>query len=203
VSILDEIRDGLSALFERVGGDDGPVPDIGRDQVVAEIERRAEARRGVPLGVSHPIALRAASDPKARAARERVAAKRDATIRKQRDQRSARDQAAREAAFEDMKRRAAEEARRGGGAPTGARAAGGSWRDKIPLGRDAAIAKHYETLNLPYGTPFPEVKKRFRELMRKYHPDMHSATPEKHKAASELSKQISVAYAALEKHLEG
>jgi hypothetical protein len=39
--------------------------------------------------------------------------------------------------------------------------------------------------------------------MRRYHPDMHSGSPDKQKAAAELTKQLTVAYNALEQHLEG
>ena len=59
------------------------------------------------------------------------------------------------------------------------------------------MAKHYKTLDLPYGAEFAEVKSAYRKLMRKYHPDRYASDPEKYKAATEVAQKITEAYNGL------
>jgi len=200
-SIFDDLKAGLNSLLDRVAGDDaGPVPDKTPEELRKILEQRAAERTGGPGNV-HPIAKRTGADSDARAARERIARKREARVHKHAAQRERADERAREAAFEEAKRQAYAGA--GASSSSSSRSSSGGRRAPSFGRKKDEIAKHYETLNLPYGAPFPEVKKAFRALMRKYHPDMHSGEPDKQKAAAELSKQLSVAYSALEQHLEG
>ena len=202
-SIFDELKDGLNSLLDKVAGnDDGPVPNLTPEQIRRALETRAKGR-AAPKNL-HSIAKRAASKADARQQRERTAKSREARIRKRRAQKQRTQQRAQEAAFEEAKRQAYAEAN----TSTGSRARTGSGRSKrrgprMPSFRKKdELAKHYETLNLSYGADFAEVKKAFRSLMRKYHPDMHSGSPDKQKAASELTKQLTAAYNALEQHLD-
>lgn len=211
-TLFDDIRDGLNSLLERVGGaeGDGPARDVSRSQIEQELVARA-AKRGPMPDITSPIARRASSSPDARRAREKMAAEREARVRGVRaareQDRSAAEARAREEAFRDAKRRAQQQQQSYQSPPSSGPSAGGPHRSRrtrakeAVFGRDDAIAKHYKTLNLPYGAPFDEVKKAFRQMMRKYHPDMHSGNPQKQKAASELTKQLTVAYNELDNHL--
>ena len=67
--------------------------------------------------------------------------------------------------------------------------------------KDNKIAQYYKVLDLPYGAEFAEVKKSYRQLMRKYHPDRHMGNPKKQKAATELSMRVTQAYNALDEYL--
>ena len=70
-------------------------------------------------------------------------------------------------------------------------------------GRDPALAKHYEVLEVTYGAEWDVVKTSYRRMMRRYHPDLHSSSPDKLRAATEVSTALTVAYNELEKHLLG
>ncbi len=74
-----------------------------------------------------------------------------------------------------------------------------------PVGTSAErrLRELYAQLEVPYGTPFEEVKHAFRRLMRKYHPDLHAGDPKKHEAASQLTKSLTQAYNELETILLG
>ncbi|RMH39221.1 MAG: J domain-containing protein [Deltaproteobacteria bacterium] len=194
--ILDEIKAGLNSLLDKVAGDDEPIPERTAEEIRRLLRARAEGR--APLGDVHPIARRASASAAARRARERLARTREQRIRERRAKRAAAEQAARDAAFEQARRQAEREAR-----AAGARGSGATGRTAFTGRRDPELAKHYETLNLPYGAPFSEVKQAFRRLMRKYHPDMHAGSPDKQRAAAELTKKLTVAYNALERHFSG
>ncbi len=201
-SIFDELREGLNSLLDKVAGnDDGPVPNLTPAQIRSKLEARAKGR-AAPKNV-HPIAKRAASTEEARQKRERNAKSREARIRKRRSQKQRAQQRAQEAAFEQAKRQAYADPSGSTSTGTGTGSRRKRRRPRMPsFGKKDEIAKHYETLNLSYGADFAEVKKAFRALMRKYHPDMHVGSPSKQKAASELTKQLTGAYNALENHLE-
>jgi len=207
-SIFDDLRAGLNSLLDRVAGDDaGPVPDRTPDEIRKILEQRAE-QRTESLGRVHPIAKRAGADPDARGARERIARNREARVHKRRAQRQRSEQRAHDAAFEEAKRQAYAGAASSSASSSGARSSSSSSsssRRRAPsFGRKKnELAKHYETLDVPYGADFAVVKKAFRKLMRRYHPDMHSGSPDKQKAAGELSRQLTVAYNELEEQLTG
>lgn len=199
-SIFDELKDGLSSLLDKVAGnDDGPVPTLTPAQIRSALEARAKGRPA-PTKL-HSIAKRAGSTDEARKERERAAKTRETRIHKHRADRQRAQQAAQAEAFEEAKRRAY------GGSTASASSGSSSGSSKrsgprMPSFRkNNEMAKHYETLNLTNDADFAEVKKAFRALMRRYHPDMHSGSPDKQKAASELTKQLTVAYNELERHL--
>lgn len=196
-SIFDELKEGLNALLDKVAGnDDGPVPNRTPAQIRSALEARAKGR-AAPKDV-HSIAKRAASQDEACRQRERTAKSREARIRKRRARKQRAQQRASEAAFEEVKRQAHAGARTSTGTGSRRKRRG----PRMPsFGKRSEMAKHYETLSLANGAEFAEVKKAFRALMRKYHPDMHAGSPGKQKAASELTKQLTVAYNALEEHL--
>jgi hypothetical protein len=201
-SIFDDLRAGLTSLLDRVAGDDdGPVPNVGYEQLRAELTRRA-AERTEPAADVHPIARRAAANQRARTIREQMASRRQERVHQARAEQERVAQAARDAAFEEVKRRAQAESTWSSGPMPGSEQQTRSRPRRRP-GGDPELAKHYQTLGVPFGSDFPTVKAAFRKLMRRYHPDMHSATPEKQRAAAELSKQLTVAYNALEGHLQG
>ncbi|MCS6988665.1 MAG: J domain-containing protein [Chloroherpetonaceae bacterium] len=68
--------------------------------------------------------------------------------------------------------------------------------------RDEKIAGYYANLELPYGASLEEVRKAYRNLMKRYHPDKFSGDPEKQKTATEIAKGLNKAYRELEKHLQ-
>jgi hypothetical protein len=217
--LFDGVKSGLASLLDRVAGeDDGPVREVSAAELEVELDRRAAARG--PVSVDSPLAARASSAAPARTAREKMAREREARVRAARDRRAEAEQQARDAALRDVKRKAAQEAARAatsgaaGAAGAGGASrpgAGGSARAGGPRGggprpgsaRDAAVAKYYKALDLPFGASFDQVKASFRRLMRKYHPDMHGGNAQKQRAATELTKQFTEAYNELEKYLLG
>jgi curved DNA-binding protein CbpA len=67
--------------------------------------------------------------------------------------------------------------------------------------KDAALARYYRMLELPYGAPLYNVKASYKRLMKKYHPDKFQSD-EQRETATELVKKLNEAYAELTKHLE-
>ncbi|RLB47645.1 MAG: hypothetical protein DRJ42_25000 [Deltaproteobacteria bacterium] len=59
----------------------------------------------------------------------------------------------------------------------------------------------YANLELEPGASLDQVKRAYRELMRRYHPDKHLGDPERHKAATELAQSLTEAHRELSKHL--
>ena len=64
------------------------------------------------------------------------------------------------------------------------------------------ISQYYANLELQPGASLEDVKRAYRELMKKFHPDRHSGDPERHKAATELAQSLTAAYKALTAYLE-
>jgi len=91
----------------------------------------------------------------------------------------------------DRQRREREEA---------ARAAGGGryGQGASASGPPSQVVAAYRTLGLSYGTPFPEVKARYKKLLMQNHPDRNSATPEQLRRSTEISAQINEAYRRIE-----
>lgn len=75
-----------------------------------------------------------------------------------------------------------------------------NWEQFMPNPDEMPIFAAFETLGLPYGTPYEEVKKTYRRLMREYHPDKHSESPEAEKLATEKTQEITVAYELISEH---
>lgn len=75
-----------------------------------------------------------------------------------------------------------------------------NWDQFMPNPAEMPIFAAFETLGLPYGTPFEEVKKTYRRLMREFHPDRHSESPEAERIATEKTQEITVAYEMIAEH---
>jgi DnaJ-domain-containing protein 1 len=205
--IFDSARSGLNTLLDRVSADGEPLTGIERDELEAELERRVQARAGAVLAPrDNPRARHAGAGEAGIRWRRQQAEARQKTASAGREARRRAEQAAHDQAW----RKVQEEARRTGAGAGGARSsssarsaggARGGQRGVPGLGRDPKIAKHYKTLDLPYGADFDQVKAAYRKLMRKYHPDLHTQSPQKQKAATELTMQVTQAYNELESYL--
>jgi DnaJ-domain-containing protein 1 len=197
--IFDSARSGLNTLLDRVSADGEPLTGIERDELEAELERRG----ALPLPRENPRARHAGAGEAAARWRRQQAEARQKTASAGREARRRAEQAAHDQAW----RKVQEEARRSGAGAAGARSSSarsaGGPRGVPGLGRDQNIAKHYKTLDLPYGADFDQVKAAYRKLMRKYHPDLHTQSPQKQKAATELTMQVTQAYNELEAYLAG
>ena len=66
-------------------------------------------------------------------------------------------------------------------------------------GMDEHLSQDYANLELSPGAPFGEVKKSYRNLLRKYHPDRFAMDPEKQKLATEITQKINVSFQRIEK----
>ena len=75
-----------------------------------------------------------------------------------------------------------------------------NWNQFLPDPQQMPIFEAFDELGLPYGTPFEDVKKKYRQLMREYHPDRHSESPEAERAATQKTQQLTAAYELIEKH---
>ncbi len=102
--------------------------------------------------------------------------------------------------------RAAKRGGAGGAAAAGAGSAadtsargetGGAARKAARSPQDQQIAQYYANLELPVGASLEDVRKQYREMMRRYHPDKHLGDPERHKAATALAQSLTNAYQAL------
>ena len=77
---------------------------------------------------------------------------------------------------------------------------GFNWTGTLPDPNDLPVFNAFETLGLPYGTPFEEVKRTYRQLMREYHPDRHTGSPEAERIATQKTQEITAAYELISKH---
>ncbi len=75
-----------------------------------------------------------------------------------------------------------------------------NWNQFLPDPEQMPIFDAFDELGLPYGAPFEDVKKRYRQLMREYHPDRHSESPEAERAATQKTQKLTAAYDLIEKH---
>lgn len=75
-----------------------------------------------------------------------------------------------------------------------------NWDHYIPNTNDMPVFGAFETLGLPYGTPFEEVKKTYRQLMREYHPDKHGDSPEEERKATQKTQELTAAYELICQH---
>ena len=72
--------------------------------------------------------------------------------------------------------------------------AGGSTLDP----EEAALARNYANLEVPYGSDLATLRAAWRQLMKKYHPDLHARDPEKRKIANDLTARLTQAYRDIE-----
>jgi len=59
------------------------------------------------------------------------------------------------------------------------------------------LVQYYANLELAPFAPIDEVKRAYRELVKRYHPDKHAGDPERQKVASELVQSLTRAYEAI------
>ncbi len=57
-----------------------------------------------------------------------------------------------------------------------------------------ALRKDYTNLEVPFGASFEEVRKSYKNLLRKYHPDKYANDPNKLKITTEITKKINESY---------
>mgnify|MGYP005846064215 FL=1 len=69
---------------------------------------------------------------------------------------------------------------------------GGSYQQQSSQNSDDV--KYYGYLELPYGASFEDVKKAYKELMKKYHPDKFYDNDTKRKAAEKVCQKLNEAY---------
>ncbi|MBN1835659.1 MAG: J domain-containing protein [Spirochaetales bacterium] len=63
-----------------------------------------------------------------------------------------------------------------------------------------SLRRDYANLEVPFGTPFPEVQKSYRALLRKYHPDRFAGDAEKLKVATDITQRLNESYQNLRRH---
>lgn len=63
--------------------------------------------------------------------------------------------------------------------------------------QEQQVTQYYANLELAPGATLDEVRRAYRDLMKRYHPDKHLGDPERHKAATELAQSLTRAYTAL------
>ena len=184
--ILNLARANLNALLERVVPDT-PVGELTDEELEAELERRrARKRREEQERRAQEQARSTARD----AARKRSST---ATPHPPPRDGATRDASTRTGSTRDASTR------------TGSTRAGAG-RSAPPPSRgfrspEARIRECYTLLELQPGASFDEVKRAYRQLLRKYHPDLHIADERKHRAATELTVTITRAFQELEVHL--
>ncbi len=200
MSLKDRVVDGVSSLFDKLGGS-AELSAVDAHALEKELGLRVDARKsaGDPKPEDNQRARMAQAGTTARQQREAMAQERVARIHALRNQKAKAKQAEQDAAYRNM----AEEARRNPPPrqapprdPGPGQAHRGPSRPSIFQNKD--MAQHYKTLGVDYGADAATVKKAYRQLMRKYHPDLHQ-DPKKKKAATELTMKISVAYESIEK----
>lgn len=64
------------------------------------------------------------------------------------------------------------------------------------------LLQSYANLELTPGASLEDVKRAYRELIKRYHPDRHANDPERARIATELVQQLTRAYETLTRHLE-
>lgn len=64
------------------------------------------------------------------------------------------------------------------------------------------LRQYFANLELEPGASLEDVKRAYKDLMRRYHPDKHVGDPDKHRAATELAQSLTEAYRNLTAHLE-
>jgi len=195
-----DARSGIEELLGRLSSGTEELAHVQAEELAAELEARKAAGAREPK--KNPRAMHADGSEASRAKRSKAAEVREGRVRAERERHEKAERAAQEAAF----RRAQEQAARQADAEyerfrSAAGAGPGPRPRHSPFGQDPKLAKHYQTLHLPYGADFAEVKAAYRKLMRKYHPDLHNQSAKKQKAATELSVQVTQAYNELDKHL--
>jgi DnaJ-domain-containing protein 1 len=63
-----------------------------------------------------------------------------------------------------------------------------------------SLKKDYANLEVEFKTPFTEVKKAYKKLLRRYHPDRFANNPRKLKIATEITKKINESFARIREY---
>jgi DnaJ-domain-containing protein 1 len=203
--IIDSARSGINTVMDRIAADDTPLSHVDEAVLQYEVEQRTKARRAAPANpMDNPRARLASASSSAQDERRKLADARAARVHAVRDKRAAAERKSREEQF----RRTQEKAQAGRAAhstrPGSQRSQSnaGSRRSSAGSADGGKLAKYYKVLDLPVGAPFEDIKKSYRQLMRKYHPDRHMGNPKKQKAATELTMRVTEAYKELEDHVK-
>lgn len=70
-------------------------------------------------------------------------------------------------------------------------------------GIPAELKMDFRNLEVPVGTPFPEVQKAYKRLMTAFHPDRHSNNPEKQATATKVSQKLNASYQRIRAYYQG
>jgi hypothetical protein len=65
-------------------------------------------------------------------------------------------------------------------------------RSGLPYSDD--LARHYQALDLPFGTPMAQVNKRWKTYLKKCHPDRYANDPVKQADATRLTQELTRAH---------
>lgn len=58
----------------------------------------------------------------------------------------------------------------------------------------AELRRDYANLEVPFGTPFEQVRLTHRRLLRKYHPDRFGSDPGKQRLATQITQKLNESY---------
>lgn len=64
------------------------------------------------------------------------------------------------------------------------------------------LLQYYANLELPPFASMDDVKKAYKDLVRRYHPDKHAGDPDRQKTANELLQSLTRAYEGLTAYFE-
>ncbi len=67
-----------------------------------------------------------------------------------------------------------------------------------PLQVPEILREDYSTLEIYFGAPFSEVKKKYLQLVKKYHPDRFNQIPAQQLAANEKIKAVNISFHRIE-----
>lgn len=101
---------------------------------------------------------------------------------------------------EILKRRRERAARRAGASPEPSEADIATKPKDARSPQEQQLAQYYANLELPVTASTDDVRRAYKEMMKKYHPDKHAGDPARHKAATELAQSLTRAYRALLEH---
>jgi DnaJ-domain-containing protein 1 len=182
--LLHVARANLNALLDRAAertlGD--PIQELSDEDLEQELERRKLRR----LREDEERRKREAAE---RAARLRAEA-RAAEVGRQRQSRATSQTAGERGRPSDSGATSTGTSSRASGSSATARPTAARPTDEL-----------YRQLGVPYGAPFDEVKRAFRQLMRQHHPDLHGDSEEQRRAATARSMQLTEAFRELERRL--
>ena len=77
-----------------------------------------------------------------------------------------------------------------------------SAKARVLTGEEKTLRQYYANLEVPFGADKEEVKKAYRELLRRYHPDKHSGDPEREAVATRLTQELTRAYQEVNRYLD-